>query len=1219
MIKHRLMLSAAAAALLGALPMAALADVTVSTATTTALTTTASGNITIEAAGTIAVRNTGAALTLDSKNFITNNGLISNLNNTGSIGIQIDLTNHDVRAQSGGLISTNTITVAGEGTNKVGVLVVGGGTFFGNISVNNATGVAQNGAGATIIVEDVSSSAFRLMYESQVDGDITFGGAITGAPTAKTTTTTTTSSGASLFLFDGETNGNIYFDPSTAASNSGSGARGIVVLGKIGACASNSAAQLVAGYTCPTGNGKGLGTLINAGRIVSVGQVFIDTSSKEAILEGGSVLSIGNGIAGGFYNAGPATAAGGFAAAVLSGNGVNGNSTLRIDPSLAATATGLRGPINLGVISAEIDPIDPGYSILNRGTIISQPTDAQLSTSTVFIQGASSSVYTCLGKGDFATCNSGGILNTGTISALANTNITTQATTLVNATTITVGPYAAIPRLDVRAETTGIGTTTPGLINANVTGTSGGSATAIVIAQGAKLPVISVGRGASILATVDTSTTSPTLAVGNTSSPFSMVAEAIIDTSGTLTKINNAGTIKAAVTATTPAVDAVVVTTVRAIDLLASTASGITINNSGKIAGDILFGSGGNNYKLNVGNTGGGGTGNLETNTAELGGLNTPNNYAVVAGTIGAETAGFTPATTASLIDFGAGSGHTLRIGACGYVNSVIRSSTGAVAVTVENNGTLFVANTNATGSVNASTFDITGGTLGLTVSQNTTATSPVIRATQSASISSTSSVALQFGSFISSGTTQASVTDPTAQEIVLISAPTINVSATTLTQNNLQLAQNLPFLFQATATPLQLKGAAGVSQTLALSLKPRVPGAGTAANPGLGLSGDALAQFPYVVSALATDPSLGSAIATSLTVYKTPGVSSSGINVAASQQQAQRAFSQFGPDTSGGARQVAIMITDQATGPVAARQRLLRAYGKVPGELTLWGQEFFGNINNKGRVSADGSLTNYKDHGFGFTLGVDGGSPRGGWYGGAFTFYSGDVNQTLPRNTQTHTQWYMLSGYSQWQGKRLFLDTTISFGYGDFLGKRDLVIGSSGREAQGKRAVLMGALGGKLGAVLGSRGLEFTPYISLDGLTMREEGYTETGAGPGFNLQVAPYYANSLRTALGVDLKTGMNLFGLRLSPEMRFGYRYDLVNSPVKLRAGFVSTGGTTTAGNSYNFVGPDPDTGNLFGGLSLGAGTESWHVGVNYDLVRGNNGSATQVGTITLLGRI
>ena len=1217
MIKHRLMLSAAAAVLLAA-PMAARGDVTINTATTDQVLTSASGNVTIESTGSIALRSNGAALVLNSNNFVNNSGLISNINTAGAIGVLIDTSAQAVVAQSPGLVSTNTISLSGTGDNKVAVMVSGANPYFGDIVFNNATPVANNGAGATIIVEGDNSAAFRLMSGSRVDGDITFGGSITGLPSQDSTAV----SSSSLFLFDGDTNGNVYFDSSSAISASGNGARGIAVLGKIKRCdnAANSAAQLAAGYTCVTTNGKGSGALINAGSIVAVGQIAIDPKSKEPLLEGGSVLQIGNSIEGGFYQSGPATANGGLPSGVLSGNGANGEAVLRIDPLLAATSGTVRGPINIGILPSGIDPLDGDkWSILNRGTIVAQPTGAQVSTNAVFIQGASTSAYTCLGNGDFDTCGSdgkGGILNTGAIRAIATTDATTLVSQNVSATAIAVGPYAFIPNLTIQAQSTGQGSTTPGTVSASVSGTSGGIANALFIAQGAKLPVLNIGPGASIEARVETSTINPTVAVGNSSSPFTLVAQTIVDASGSLQTINNAGTINASITAVSPALDAVVVTTVRAIDLTASTANNITINNSGTITGDVLFGAGGNGYQLNVGNTGAGGAANPGT-----GSLNTPNNYAVVAGAVLSRQAGFAPSTSANVIDFGAGTGHSLTVGSFGYVNSVIRASASTgVAVTVQNNGTLFVANSTSTGSLNASTFDIqSGGTLGLTVSQNTTATSPVINAINSASIAANSTVALQFGSFISSGTTRASVDNPVTQDIVLVSAPTINIDASTLAQNNLKLSENLPFLFQGSATPLRM-GTAGGNQTLILALTPRAPGATNPnGTPGLGLSGDALAQFPYIVRALSTDPGLGAEIATSMTVYNTPGVASSGINVGASQQQAQQAFSQFGPDTSGGAKQVAIMITDQATGPVAARQRLLRAYSGVAGDMTLWAQEFFGNINNKGRVSADGSLTNYKDHGFGFTLGMDSGSPRGGWWGGAFTFYSGDVSQTLPRATQTQTQWYMLTGYSQWKGRRLFVDTQLSVAYGDFVGRRDLVVGGVARQAEGKRATLMAALGGKMGAVYGSRLFEFAPYLSLDGMTMREEGYTEVGGGPGFNLQVAPYYANSLRTALGADLKTSFTLWGATVTPEARFGYRYDLVNSPVKLRAGFVSTGGINTAGNDYNFIGPDPDTGNMFGGLSLGAGTESWQLGVNFDLVRGNNGSTTQVGTITLLGRI
>ena len=253
-------------------------------------------------------------------------------------------------------------------------------------------------------------------------------------------------------------------------------------------------------------------------------------------------------------------------------------------------------------------------------------------------------------------------------------------------------------------------------------------------------------------------------------------------------------------------------------------------------------------------------------------------------------------------------------------------------------------------------------------------------------------------------------------------------------------------------------------------------------------------------------------------------------------------------PDVSGGTRQVAILITDQETGPVAARQRLLRSYSDQPGELTLWSEEFVGNINNKGRNDADGTLTNYKDHGFGFSLGMDVGSPRGGWYGGALSFYSGDVSETLPRNSITHEDWYMLTGYSDWRGKHVFLDTTGSLGYGTFTGNRSLDVGDQNRDAIGKRAGLLGSLGATGGVFLKYGGLDILPHVALDGLTTREEGYTESGGGDGLDLQVAPYYANSLRGSIGSDFKTSFGVLGATITTEARIGYRYDFVDTPVK-----------------------------------------------------------------------
>src|SRR6185295_16173473 len=307
--------------------------------------------------------------------------------------------------------------------------------------------------------------------------------------------------------------------------------------------------------------------------------------------------------------------------------------------------------------------------------------------------------------------------------------------------------------------------------------------------------------------------------------------------------------------------------------------------------------------------------------------------------------------------------GHLLHVGGFGYVNATITSGASALAVQVDPNGQLFIANT--TTALQASTFNIgANGTLGLAISQsNLTTTNPVVLA-DSANLSG-AILGLQFGSYVSSGFTAATAAAPTTQSITLIRAHTI--TDTTLATQNAVLGQNTPFLFETPAesgiTPLSI-GSAGSDQVLLLRLLPRSTGPTNAdGSPGLNLSAQARAQFPFAARALATDSELGATIATSMTVYNTPGVPGSGINVTASQQQAQQVFSQFAPDVSGGTREIAILLTDQASGPVAARQRLLRSYANVAGDMTLWGQEFTGQINNRGRTAADGTLTSYKDH----------------------------------------------------------------------------------------------------------------------------------------------------------------------------------------------------------------------------------------------------------------
>jgi outer membrane autotransporter protein len=337
-----------------------------------------------------------------------------------------------------------------------------------------------------------------------------------------------------------------------------------------------------------------------------------------------------------------------------------------------------------------------------------------------------------------------------------------------------------------------------------------------------------------------------------------------------------------------------------------------------------------------------------------------------------------------------------------------------------------------------------------------------------------------------------------------------------------------------------------------------------------------------------------------------------------------QNIYSQFAPNVTGASRALAIALTDEATGPVGARQRALRMYAGQPGDTTLWGQEFNFSLNEEANANTIG----YRDSGFGFALGLDGGDPADGRYGGALTFYSGNINEKQPRTSRTSSEWALLTGYTDWRGRGFFLDTQVSAGVGQLDGKRALTLDipqSDGttttlsRVAEGKRATLLGALGATTGVILTTGSTVFTPMLSVDGLAMREEGYAEHGGGDpsggdAFDLSVSPAYYSSLRGFLGADVRQDVNLGDFYLQPEARAGYRYDFLSNPEKLKASFASTPGT-----DFTLTGPDPSRGNIVLGGSLASTTGAWSIGVNYDYLRGNNGSISQEGTLTLVGRI
>ncbi len=468
----------------------------------------------------------------------------------------------------------------------------------------------------------------------------------------------------------------------------------------------------------------------------------------------------------------------------------------------------------------------------------------------------------------------------------------------------------------------------------------------------------------------------------------------------------------------------------------------------------------------------------------------------------------------------------------------------GTLDVQVDGNGTLTVQNVGTTlatrdFTVNGGTATTNSGTVNITVSQETGV--PVISSSVQAELDPNANLSVEYGSFITAG-----------GSFTLISAPTggLIVSAADVARYNAQVGGSAR---RPSCSPPRsiLKTTDGAGHDiLQLAVTPKVVGTGV---NQLNITGYGKALFTLANTAITTDAPLGAAMI-------------AGVN---SLADAQKAYDSFAPDLSGGARNIAISLTDQATGVVAARQRTLRMFGKQGGDLTLWGNEFGEYISTKGGTVASsdptvlnsGAAPGFKDHGFGFSLGMDEGAANTGWYGAAFTFYTGDIAEGGDRTAKTSTLWYMLTGYTDWRGKGLFVDSQLNLGYGNLKGKRviDLTIPVAGsitgttfsREADSKRAALLASIGVTAGAMLKYGSLTAIPQISLDGQTMREEGFTEINGGTGFDLAVKPYYANSLRAFLGTEVREDINVGDFYLQPSMRLGYRYDLLNDPAKLKA--------------------------------------------------------------------
>ena len=1250
MNKRALMLTAATAALMAgpAFGQGCSIDSKVTTPQSTAA---CSGTITIGTDGSVVITTnpyTTPAITINGNG----SGGAADVINEGTIqyaGVgssDVPLTGIEmVGGNTGGLDNVGKIDFTGAGTNKTGILFSGAPNspmdrFFGDITQTstaeslsdlfasdpnwkfdapNAAAILLE-AGSTFKVQGDTSIGIDIeqnavLGSSSTPSDIDIAGALDMSPSSSSSASsssygieiagkmngninilaggqltvvgngqsdgifiqpTNTSTNVPGGILNGDINidGNITMEPVVAKSLTSNGNSAILMggtmTGNINIGTSGVVSSVGEGAESLVITGTLNGAIDNQGTIETLGTISPATTGGNP--QSGSAILIAGDISGGIFNDGPIGGDGQHTAIISALGAVP---AINISPTADATS-----PLVIGGYTDNGDTA----SLLNRGTIASGSENADFSSVGIEIGGNSTNTVTL----------TDGILNSGSISASAFTD--TKGGTQTTAVGLLVQGYANVGTNGVGLYNTNENPSSPGRISGIVSGEAGGQAYAVEIDPNGVLPSI-INQG-TIFA--EATTTNTDLTNG------AVVAKAIVDSSGTLNSITNASGAAIEAFATTLTDNSQVAV---AIDVSAhnSSTTPFQLNNQGTIIGDIYLGSGTDNV--------------VDSGTG-------PDALATIDGKI--------------YFDGNNGLGpDSLTVGAYGevigqlYSGSAGSPNIGSVDVEVENGGslTMLTAASSTVGNeglvegitFNAHNFSVDqSSTLNIHYSQNfdTQITqfqnAVIIDASNIASLSnsssSTANVTFTPDSFIAPP-----LGDPSATFVVL-KAQTLNVSATELGDMNTTLLSTLSYLFNPTPVTCGVAGSGtglciANGNELELYITPKTIGAdgcktqsqeGTDCNLAhIPLFGYAATMFPYVNQALGNDDPLGAAV----------------INSVTNSYNAEQTYEDFAPDVSGALRADAISLTDDATNVVAARQRALRQYANQEGDLTLWGQQFVQRLNQDSTSAGPG----YTDTGFGFTFGGDEGDPVDGRYGLAFTFFSGDTREKEPRDTRTSSEWYMLTGYTDWRGKGLFLDTQLNLGYTSLSSDRYLTLTEFPdtpdaktfyRDAYAQHPGELASVGATTGATFDENGTVFTPQLSLDGLVMRQDPYSESGGGPGFNLHVASNYAQSFRAFTGLGIRQDFDFTDFLIQPDILAGYRYDFANGAESVKANFISISNPTEI---FEVTGPKPEKGNIVasGGLSITTG--AWSLGVNFDYLRANSGNTSEEGSLTLLGRI
>ncbi len=256
-----------------------------------------------------------------------------------------------------------------------------------------------------------------------------------------------------------------------------------------------------------------------------------------------------------------------------------------------------------------------------------------------------------------------------------------------------------------------------------------------------------------------------------------------------------------------------------------------------------------------------------------------------------------------------------------------------------------------------------------------------------------------------------------------------------------------------------------------------------------------------------------------------------------------------------------------------------------------MWMQGF-GKIAEQDRR---GGIDGYDADTLGIAVGIDTQNiSENTVVGLALGYGNTEVGSNNATTTNTDIYSYQITLYGEFElDNRIFIDGQLSYVFSDNETTRHNVGGVSGLNANGEFGANQYSARVEAGWNYIRGKTMITPSVFAHYTHYNPDSYTETGAG-GASLRVESESINVLELGVGVDASWEYALDDSSvITPEVRAGYRYDVIGDSYEATSNFVG------GGAGFGTEGADPAKSTFTLGLGMTYYTnDNWKFSVNYD---------------------